>query len=261
MLTRLLSTLVLAPLFLAAIWYGSPYFEGSVALLAVIAGAELLQISCNTSRGILFLGALALYLLSLVALIMHQPIGAGGAALLAAVIAWFISRRKTGNRFWSSMGLLYILISAIAIFEIRGWTPAGRDWIFWFFTVVWSADIGAYVVGKIVGGPKLAPSISPGKTWSGAVGGQAAAMIISVVFSKTLLQDQGIMGMIFLGGATCVASQIGDLLESYFKRVNKVKDSGKLIPGHGGVLDRIDGILLAAPVACVLIPHFTEAMS
>ena len=126
---------------------------------------------------------------------------------------------------------------------------------------VWSADIGAYVVGKIVGGPKLAPSISPGKTWSGAVGGQAAAMIISVVFSKTLLQDQGIMGMIFLGGATCVASQIGDLLQSYFKRVNKVKDSGKLIPGHGGVLDRIDGILLAAPVACVLIPHFTEAMS
>ena len=261
MLTRLLSTLVMAPVFLAVIWYGNPYFEACVALLAVIALAELLKISSNSSRRFSLLAALALFLLSLTALMVHQPIGAGGIALLAAVIAWLISRQENGNRFWGSMGLLYIFISALAIFEIRDWALAGREWIFWFFAVVWTADITAYVVGKTIGGIKLAPTISPGKTWSGTAGGLAVAIIISVVFSRTFLPDQGRLEMIFLGAVICIASQIGDLLESYFKRVNEVKDSGRIIPGHGGVLDRIDGVLLAAPVACLLIPHFTEAVN
>ena len=251
----------MAPVFLAAIWYGNPYFEGCVALIAVIAVAELLKISGDSSRRILFLTALALFLLSLTTLMMHQPIAAGGVVLLAAVIAWIVSRRENGNRFWGGMGLIYIFISALAIFEIRDWVPNGREWIFWFFAVVWAADIGAYVVGKSMGGLKLAPVISPGKTWSGTAGGLTVAIIISIVFSMTLLPEQSIPGMIFLGAAICVASQIGDLLESYFKRANEVKDSGRLIPGHGGVLDRIDGVLLAAPVACLLIPHFTEAVN
>ena len=260
MLTRLLSTLVMAPVFLAVIWYGNPYFEWIVALLAVIAGAELLKISGDTRRRVLRVGALALFLLSLTALIVNQPLGAGGAVFLAAGIAWIISRRENANRFWGSLGLLYIFISTLAIFEIRDWAPAGREWILWFFAVVWAADIGAYIVGKNIGGIKLCPAISPSKTWSGTAGGLAVAIITSLVLSGTFLPEQGIAEMAFLGAITCVASQIGDLLESYFKRVNAVKDSGRLIPGHGGILDRIDGVLLAAPVAFFLIPHFTKAV-
>ena len=127
--------------------------------------------------------------------------------------------------------------------------------------MVWAADIGAYLFGRTIGGKKLLPTISPGKTWSGTAGGLAAAIITSIAFSEIFSPNQSILIMIFLGAAICVASQMGDLLESYFKRVNKVKDSGRLIPGHGGVLDRVDGVLLAAPVAWILIPHFTETLN
>ncbi|MBN08174.1 MAG: phosphatidate cytidylyltransferase [Rhodospirillaceae bacterium] len=260
MLTRLLSTLVLAPVFLAVTWYGDPYFKWSVALLAVIAGAELLKISGDTGRPVLHVAALAFLFLSLTALIVNQAFFAGAAVLLAAAIAWSTSRREVANRFWGSMGLIYIFICTLAIFEIRAWTPAGREWVLWFFAVVWAADIGAYIVGKNIGGVKLCPAISPGKTWSGAAGGLAIAIITSLILSRVFLPEQGILEMMFLGAITCVASQIGDLLESYFKRVNAVKDSGRLIPGHGGILDRIDGVLLAAPVTFLFVPHLTKAV-
>ena len=261
MLIRLLSTLVLAPVFLAVIWYGDPYFKWSVALLAVTGGAELLKISGDSRRRVLHVAALALLFLSLTALIVKQAFFACVPLLLAAAIAWSISRREDANRFWGSMGFLYIFICAFAIFEIRDWTPAGREWVLWFFAVVWAADIGAYIVGKNIGGVKLCPAISPGKTWSGAAGGLAIAIITSLVLSRVFLPEQGILEMIFLGAIICVASQIGDLLESYFKRVNAIKDSGRLIPGHGGILDRIDGVLLAAPVTFLFVPHLTKAVS
>ena len=179
MLTRLLSTLVMAPVFLAVIWYGNPYFKWIVALLAVIAGAELLKISGDTSRRVLHVGPLGLLLLSLIALIVNQPLGAGAAVFLAAGIAWSISRQENANRFWGSVGLLYIFIGTLAIFEIRDWAPAGREWILWFFAVVWAADIGAYIVGKTIGGSKIAPTLSPNKTWAGFFGGIIATLLIS----------------------------------------------------------------------------------
>jgi phosphatidate cytidylyltransferase len=111
--------------------------------------------------------------------------------------------------------------------------------------IVWATDIAAYLAGRLIGGPKLAPAISPGKTWSGAAGGLAGALVVAVVASP------GAWGLA-MAAVLSVVSQMGDLMESGIKRHYGVKDSGKLIPGHGGLLDRLDGVLTAAPVAAVL---------
>ena len=121
-----------------------------------------------------------------------------------------------------------------------------------FLLIIWATDIGAYVFGRLIGGCKLAPKISPNKTWSGFFGGLISAIIAGVVF-KFFLYPQIVISIVVL---TCViisfAGQIGDLFESWCKRKLGVKDSSNIIPGHGGVLDRVDSILLSSPVAGVL---------
>ncbi len=115
--------------------------------------------------------------------------------------------------------------------------------VFFVLLVVWSSDIGAYVAGRIFGGRRLAPSVSPGKTWSGAAGGLAAAMVFGGLVAGFSV------GVILASALVGIASQLGDLGESALKRRYGVKDSGRLIPGHGGLLDRLDGLMAASLVA------------
>ena len=153
---------------------------------------------------------------------------------------------------WLLAGVPYLGVPLLALVWLHG-RATGRDDVLFVMLVVWASDIGAYLVGRVVGGPKLAPSISPGKTRSGAVGGLMAAMVVGAVVVQMISpglawRAAGIAGV--LG----VASQAGDLFESWVKRRFGVKDSGWLIPGHGGLLDRLDGLLAAAPVAaCVVL--------
>ncbi len=150
----------------------------------------------------------------------------------------------------SATGLAYAALPAIALSLLRGSDLAGLMAILFLFAVVWATDIFAYFVGRAVGGAKLAPRISPGKTWSGALGGAAAAVLAGALFSPWLAA-----GALSLGLAALVLSaisQVGDLFESAVKRRAGVKDSSHLIPGHGGVMDRVDG-LVAAAVALYLI--------
>jgi phosphatidate cytidylyltransferase len=122
----------------------------------------------------------------------------------------------------------------------------------WFFVVIWSTDIGAYLIGNSIGGVKLAPKISPNKTWAGFFGGLASALIASSLLNSLLYP----LASILVVGLGCffvsVVGQIGDLFESWCKRRLGVKDTSKIIPGHGGVLDRVDSILLSAPVAGII---------
>ena len=148
-------------------------------------------------------------------------------------------------------GVLYVGLPCVALIWLRGDGAAGRGNVLFLLLVVWASDIGAYAAGRLFGGPKLAPGISPGKTWTGALGGLASAMLVGeaaaqVIAGATLGRAAGI--------AAClgVAAQVGDLFESWIKRRFGVKDSGRLIPGHGGLLDRMDGVLAAAPLAAVL---------
>ena len=168
-------------------------------------------------------------------------------ALVAGLIAW----RLGASPLWIGLGAAYLALPALALIWLRGLPQLGLQIVVWLLVVVWTTDILAYLVGRNVGGPRLAPSISPGKTWSGLCGGVLAAALAGAVTawaigSERLLHAAG------LGGLLAIVSQIGDLIESALKRRAGVKDSGTLIPGHGGVLDRLDGLILAAPVLALL---------
>jgi phosphatidate cytidylyltransferase len=146
--------------------------------------------------------------------------------------------------------IVYALAALVALLWLRHQPASGRETVLWIVAVVWATDIGAYFLGKLAGGVKLAPRISPGKTWSGLIGGMCWAAVASAMMG--LAFDQGAtFGLAAIGVVLAIVAQMGDLLESAAKRDAGVKDSGHLIPGHGGLLDRIDG-LVAVLVAVAL---------
>ena len=151
----------------------------------------------------------------------------------------------TGGRYgWLAGGLLYVGAGAAALFVVR--EAMGFAGALWLMATVWATDIGAYFAGRSIGGPKIAPAISPSKTWAGLGGGMVAAALVSWGIGKWSGSDAGLY---LLGAPMAVLAQAGDFFESWMKRRAGVKDSSNLIPGHGGVLDRLDGLL---PVAIAI---------
>lgn len=176
------------------------------------------------------------------------------AATLALLWEWWrMWRLKPGPHPALTLlaGWSYMATGAAALYWLRSDDLVGLIDVLFLLVVVWASDIGAYIAGRLVGGPKLAPSISPGKTWSGAVGGTLAAMLVGLAVARWAAPGPASHALLVAAGLS-VASQLGDLLESACKRHFGVKDSSRLIPGHGGVFDRLDGVLGAAPVAVVL---------
>jgi phosphatidate cytidylyltransferase len=178
-----------------------------------------------------------------------------GVAALGLAVEWLMLCRLPAVRRIAppllAAGLAYVALAAAALLYLRSDPLAGRTNVLALVFVVWAVDIGAYLVGRMVGGPRLAPRISPGKTWSGAVGGLAAA--IAVGLTAALVSDAGVWWRAALVSTGIgIVAQAGDLLESLVKRRFGVKDSSRLIPGHGGLFDRLDGVLSAAPAAAVL---------
>ena len=164
-------------------------------------------------------------------------------------------RRITGpSIMWLCAGALYIALPVGALIWLRGADQNGLFMILWLFCVVWSADSGAYFFGRAIGGPKFAPKISPKKTWAGFLGGILTAAILAGGFAHLL--DGNMLRSAVFGLVVAVISQLGDLLESALKRHFDVKDSSNLIPGHGGLLDRVDG-LTAGAVALAAIAYTT----
>jgi phosphatidate cytidylyltransferase len=149
-------------------------------------------------------------------------------------------------------GMLAVALWGVALVWLRADPLAGRANVIGLALVVWGSDIGAYVAGRLIGGPRLAPRISPGKTWAGAAGGALASSLISACAAKVLVLEANIPAALFLGAGLSVIGQAGDLAESAIKRRCGVKDSGRLIPGHGGLLDRLDAVMAVVPVAAVL---------
>ncbi len=157
-------------------------------------------------------------------------------------------------------GLCYLIPATLALIWMRDDAVVGRGNVMFVVLVVWASDIGAYLVGRLIGGPRLAPLISPGKTWSGAVGGLIGACLVGVV-AVSLGGHGAALQAACVAGGLGIAAQLGDLLESFVKRRFGVKDSGWLIPGHGGLLDRLDGMLTAAPLAALLILALGRGMT
>jgi CDP-diglyceride synthetase len=151
-----------------------------------------------------------------------------------------------------ALGFVWVGLPATALLWLRADPVAGLPNTLFILGIVWGSDIGAYIVGRLVGGPKLAPTISPGKTWSGAVGGLASAVLAGLAVAACLSPGISPSHVIGPGIVLGIISQAGDLLESALKRHFGVKDSGHIIPGHGGLLDRLDALLAVAPVAALL---------
>ncbi len=181
----------------------------------------------------------------------------GGPAWLALILAataallwewWRLWRMRPGMTATLAAGWAYMLLGAFSLYWLRGDALVGLIDVLFLLAIVWSSDIGAYMAGRVLGGPKLAPSISPGKTWSGAIGGLVCAMLVGLAISRATVPGP-LSHALLVAGVLSVASQLGDLLESGLKRHYGVKDSSRLIPGLGGVLDVLDSPLLAAPAA------------
>lgn len=152
--------------------------------------------------------------------------------------------------FWIVIGIFYAAVSALAPIVLRSSHDFGLNAILFLFAVVWTTDIAGYVVGRLIGGPKLWPAVSPKKTWSGAIGGLMGA----VLFGSVVVHFSGIpVGFIaVLAAVLSIAAQTGDLAESSIKRQFGVKDASHIIPGHGGVMDRLDGFIVAALLAVLI---------
>jgi phosphatidate cytidylyltransferase len=153
--------------------------------------------------------------------------------------------------FWKLAGLVYIALPFFSLIWIRD-QPQGMRIIYWLMALIWATDIACYFTGRAIGGWKLAPKISPNKTWSGLVGGIVAAAMVGVatVYITDPLKP---LALISLSTMLGIYAQIGDLLESGLKRFFGVKHSGDLLPGHGGILDRVDGIVLVAPKVAFVV--------
>ena len=249
-LYRVVFGLLLAAAAFFLTWVGGYAFQIFVAIVAVIMFGEYRKI-CGVSipMRVAFL-AFAFLLLNMAAWISKAYDTAIILGLFAflALWAWEVLIRRSG---WGAVGLIYVLIPFFALVHIRGESDEGLHVILLLYACVWGADTMAYFVGKAVGGPKLIPRISPGKTWSGFFGGLVGGVLIGwAVISIAGYSPKPVFFVISL--VLVIFSQFGDLVESALKRRFNVKDSGTLIPGHGGVLDRIDGLVFTAGIAWIL---------
>ncbi|MGB8602724.1 MAG: phosphatidate cytidylyltransferase [Rhizomicrobium sp.] len=241
---------LLAALALAALFIGT----WSVAALAALASALAVRewhkiVSGHPSRVTGF--SIAAIVFALADFLFYGRIWPAALVLSVAVIAIAAFQAARRNHpLWHAAGTLYLGIPALALVALRG-LPHGSWLILCLFLMVWATDTGALVAGNLIGGAKLAPKISPNKTWAGFFGGVAAAAIVAVVIALIVGGRVGLAAA--LGAGLAVAAHVGDLFESAFKRRFHVKDSSDLIPGHGGVLDRIDSTLAAVAVLAVTI--------
>jgi phosphatidate cytidylyltransferase len=242
---RVISAVVLAVITLGLTWLGGLPFRLLCAAMAAVIFHEWTRM-CRpaATAGLGFLPEL-LMLVFIGALVIGLPASLllPLVAVLVAVTAIAASMRKTGP--WDASGLAYAAISGLSLAFLRDGGQSGLLAILFLFAVVWATDIFAYFVGRSVGGPRLAPSISPGKTRSGALGGAVGGVVAGLLLAAAA----GAGNLVVLGVVALVLSavaQAGDLLESWVKRRHGRKDSGTLIPGHGGIMDRVDGLVAAA---------------
>jgi phosphatidate cytidylyltransferase len=248
---RIISGIVLAAIVLAATWYGGLAFELLSALIALLIYYEWSTISGLHERdpqgnALGWLGIVAIAVMT----VMELPAYSVGALLLfMALTAVLVAIR--GKSWWLPAGILYAGLTAIALAEIRDDNLVGFVVMLFVFATVWATDIFAYFIGRALGGPKLAPRISPGKTWSGAIGGVIAAVIAGTGVAWSFFPGTGLR-VVCVALLLSVCSQAGDLFESFVKRRFGVKDSSHLIPGHGGVMDRVDGLIFACFAAFLL---------
>jgi len=215
---------------LGVFWEWSALVAGDGRRAVFMAGGTALVVSCGLAAVGRFTGALVVAATGMVA-----------AAAMAPA-------RQRG---WAAGGVPYAGAIGIAPIALRSDSEAGFVAVIFLFAIVWTTDIVAYFVGRLIGGPKLLPRVSPKKTWSGAIGGLAAAVLAALAVAKAAGLS-GLLSIALVAAALSCVAQAGDLFESRLKRRFGAKDSSHLIPGHGGLMDRLDGFVFAAAVAALI---------
>jgi phosphatidate cytidylyltransferase len=256
---RIITALWGIPLLVIAIWFDKPlsWFTVLAAILGLLAAVEFYRL-VGVSK-VLLLTAFGLLFTLLFIIYPHincnlnvPPVSLllTAAVALSLILLVFLPKKEGlfNNWAWTIAGILYVgwLLSFLVSLRLN----AGRDWLYLVLFATFGSDTAAYFIGKAIGRHKLAPQISPGKTWEGAIAGVLGAVIVSLLFTlNTPLQLPLVYWQaIILGVLVSVFGQLGDLAESLLKRNFGVKDSGNLMPGHGGLLDRMDSVLFAGVV-------------
>ena len=254
---RAASAAVLLPAALAAVWFemgpGQPAWPFLLMVVAAVAmlcvewgGMAAPRARVRVSTAVCAAVLTAVFFAQRDSMFIAWAVLALGGGL-AAVVARGVSERP-GN---AALGVIYIGAAAVCFIWLRS-MPQGRWWIFMTFAVAWAADIAAYAVGNLVGGPKLWPRFSPNKTWSGFLGGLVAAALAAVALAALPVFKLNPWAAALAGLCGGLAGMAGDLWESMLKRRFGVKDSGDLIPGHGGLLDRVDGLMFVVVILSVV---------
>ncbi len=249
---RAASAIVLAPAAVLAIWAGGLWYLALILLACALLAVEWAMMSAAKAWRVMA-GAVAF---GLVAGVVAAHAGQLSLALVmlvfGAVAAGLFARNRGQEALDAAYGVLYLGWPAVLLIWLRDVdSQSGLAWTVSAFAIAWASDIMAYLVGSLVGGPKLWPRFSPNKTWSGFIGGLGAGIVAGAALGTFLDIGIGAYWGAALGLAAALATMAGDLWESALKRRYGVKDAGKLIPGHGGLLDRVDGLMFAVVVvAC-----------
>ena len=243
---RIKSAFVLVALSVALTYAGPKTFAGLILFFAGAMSWEWGRVVRGRGTNIMVVVQIAAIVAAGVLTLKDYPASAVGVIIGTTWLSFWIHKKANlaSDPWWTAAGIYYVGFPVIAMIAIRQDPDYGFQAILFLFLVVWSADTGAYFTGRFLGGPKLAPSISPNKTWAGLFGAALAACCAGSVFALWLGQTSVPM-LAGLSVLLAIISQGGDLGESFIKRVFGVKHSSDLIPGHGGVLDRLDGLVFA----------------
>lgn len=261
--TRIITATILGLLALVVTFLGGTWFT----ILSFFIGVAVLhewQTMSKTKQNAFTtaLGWIFYSIIFILAVLRIDIIIVFSLIVLFAVILMLCSLKNAG---WVVGGFLYAVVPALALSLLRGYEQMGFGAIIFLFAVVWGTDIAAYFNGRALGGPKLAPRLSPNKTWSGAIGGAAIGVAGGVLVVLLLVKNSLVVNITpndvavpLLALALSIASQAGDIGESWIKRHFGVKDSGSLLPGHGGFMDRVDGLVAAAVLLYLLAAIFAD---
>ncbi len=264
LILRVISSLIIVPLVWYVVWCGKSVYEDySVPLFKIF--LALLGAGLAWEWDTMFykkqtLGGLWVLITAMLTAFLAED--SPSFTIWIILVGMTLAYWKSNANLAFSLGTVYVCLPLLAL----SWLyfvnlDNAKEMVLWLFFVVWATDVGGFIVGKTVGGPKLCPKVSPKKTWSGCVGGVVFAMLVAWIFAM-FLKSYGYMDtpfhvttrvLVFSAGCLAVVSQLGDLFESYIKRRLDLKDSSNLIPGHGGVFDRVDGLIFAVVVAAVVI--------
>jgi phosphatidate cytidylyltransferase len=274
MLLRILTAVVLIPLVVTLVWWGPPAVTAAAAALVAIAAlVEFFHLAGRMGlrafgKWTIFCAALLFYAQYSLGLVETRTLSggvsivrdaAGGVVSIEAVLLVFLfgcvsiglaTRQPLADVLpamaASAAGLVFVALPFSYLVRLNEIERVGRELVLFTLCLIWAGDMLAYFVGRSLGRIPMAPTLSPKKTWEGAMGNMIASLLVGVLFARWMQMDA--LTLLVIAGLGNIAGQMGDLIESAYKRGAAVKDSGTIVPGHGGVLDRIDSLILAAPV-------------